>query len=179
MTNAKRKQVVEDELDRLETEYGSCEHVEKSWSVTPEAYQQFADRFETGAIGGAGVWITNEDGEVLLVRNEGDDGWSDPGGKAEPGESFAEAAVREVEEETGVQCAIDGLLQIHVIEIVDDSNSHQPPLFDLIAIFEGSYVEGEPERAVGEIADVRWWDRHPEQLLYEELADFPVPAAEQ
>jgi len=43
-----------------------------------------------------------EAGRVLLVHHNGFGKWVPPGGHIEPGESFAEAAVREVKEETGL-----------------------------------------------------------------------------
>ena len=42
--------------------------------------------------------------EVLVVHRPRYDDWSLPKGKLEPGESFEDAAVREVEEETGIVC---------------------------------------------------------------------------
>ena len=42
--------------------------------------------------------------EVLVVHRPRYDDWSLPKGKLEPGESFEDAAVREVEEETGIRC---------------------------------------------------------------------------
>jgi 8-oxo-dGTP pyrophosphatase MutT (NUDIX family) len=44
--------------------------------------------------------------EVLVVHRPRYDDWSFPKGKAEPGESDEECAVREVEEETGLRCAL-------------------------------------------------------------------------
>ena len=41
------------------------------------------------------------DGEMLLVKEPDDGGWSLPGGWADVGETLAEAAVREVREESG------------------------------------------------------------------------------
>ena len=46
------------------------------------------------------------DWQVLLVHRPRYDDWSLPKGKAEPGESDEETACREVQEETGYQCAL-------------------------------------------------------------------------
>jgi 8-oxo-dGTP diphosphatase len=54
------------------------------------------------AAGGAVV----RDGKVLLVHRPRYDDWTLPKGKLDPGESFEDAALREVEEETGVRCAL-------------------------------------------------------------------------
>ena len=54
------------------------------------------------AAGGV-VWRAGPDGiEVLLVHREKYDDWSLPKGKLDPGESWEQAAIREVFEETGV-----------------------------------------------------------------------------
>ncbi len=59
------------------------------------------------AAGGV-VWRHGQDGiEVVLVhRPAPHDDWSLPKGKLEPGESFEEGALREVEEETGLRCEL-------------------------------------------------------------------------
>ena len=46
------------------------------------------------------------DGRVLLIHRERYDDWSLPKGKLEPGETWEEAALREVEEETGVRAEL-------------------------------------------------------------------------
>ena len=45
--------------------------------------------------------------EVLLVHRPKYDDWSFPKGKAEPGESDEDCALREVEEETGLRCELE------------------------------------------------------------------------
>ncbi len=47
----------------------------------------------------AAVWV---DGRVLLVRNSYNDYFSLPGGRLDQAESFAAAAARELQEETGI-----------------------------------------------------------------------------
>jgi 8-oxo-dGTP diphosphatase len=46
--------------------------------------------------------------EVLLVHRPAYDDWSFPKGKLEAGESEEDAAAREVEEETGLRCRLEG-----------------------------------------------------------------------
>jgi 8-oxo-dGTP diphosphatase len=50
--------------------------------------------------------ILVRDGRVLLVHRPTYDDWTFPKGKAEPGESDEDCAVREVEEETGLRCEL-------------------------------------------------------------------------
>ena len=59
------------------------------------------------AAGGV-VWRRNDAGEleILLVHRPRYDDWTVPKGKLEPGETHAAAAMREVEEETGLRCEI-------------------------------------------------------------------------
>ena len=46
------------------------------------------------------------DGEVAVVHRPRYDDWTLPKGKLDPAESFEEAALREVEEETGLLCRL-------------------------------------------------------------------------
>jgi 8-oxo-dGTP diphosphatase len=60
------------------------------------------DDDEVRAAGGLVV----RDGTVAVVHRPKYDDWSLPKGKLDPGESWEQAAVREVEEETGVRARI-------------------------------------------------------------------------
>jgi 8-oxo-dGTP pyrophosphatase MutT (NUDIX family) len=54
---------------------------------------------------GADALIRDPEGRVLLVRRADDRRWAMPGGWVDPGETPAEAAVREAREETGLVVA--------------------------------------------------------------------------
>ncbi len=57
---------------------------------------------EVNAAGG----VVIRDGEVCLVHRPRYDDWSLPKGKLDDGESFEDAALREVWEETGLRCTL-------------------------------------------------------------------------
>ncbi|UTF53695.1 NUDIX hydrolase [Natronosalvus rutilus] len=160
---------VESSIADLRGEYGEFDAVDKTWEHAPERYRRVRERADEEALGGAGVWLTNADGAVLLVRNEGDEGWGDPGGKREPDETYREAARRELREEAGVECEITGVLEVHVIEH-RSLEPDDPTVFDLIVIFAGEYAGGEPRARDGEIADVGWFSEPPSTVLYDEVA---------
>ena len=70
--------------------------------------------------GGVRVIVLDEENRILMVKHEHPERtvWMVPGGGIEEGESSAQAAVREVLEETGLQVEIGGLIW-HVEEVSD------------------------------------------------------------
>ena len=66
---------------------------------TPEEFEHFASQYRL--IHAAGGIVQNEKQEILMIFRL--DKWDFPKGKVEAGEEYAEAAVREVEEETGLK----------------------------------------------------------------------------
>jgi len=99
---------------------------------------------------GAGV-VCLRGGEVLLVKRGkpprlGE--WSIPGGRQEMGETIAQAALRELAEETGVAAELLGL-----IDVVDAfSGDRQMVLID----FAARWIAGEPV-AGDDAADARFF----------------------
>lgn len=59
-----------------------------------------------------GAVVTNDAGELLLVQRADSGVWLYPTGWADIGYSAAEVAVKEVGEETGIECEVDRLLMV-------------------------------------------------------------------
>ena len=77
--------------------------------LSPEpqvAFETFAEQMEW--VEAAGGVVENEQGEVVMIRRN--ERWDLPKGHRELGESFAECAAREAEEETGVKVSEVGEL---------------------------------------------------------------------
>ncbi|KMK77023.1 NUDIX hydrolase [Alkalihalobacillus pseudalcaliphilus] len=61
----------------------------------------------------AGGCVKNEKGQILLHKRKDNKKWSFPGGAIELGESAEEAALREIQEETGYQVKTTDLIGIY------------------------------------------------------------------
>jgi 8-oxo-dGTP pyrophosphatase MutT (NUDIX family) len=57
------------------------------------------------------VAVVNDEGALLVIHRS--DNWAFPGGTMDLGESLVTAAVREIKEETGIDCEITGLVGIY------------------------------------------------------------------
>ncbi|MBT0774146.1 NUDIX domain-containing protein [Kineosporia sp. J2-2] len=99
--------------------------------------------------------VVNEVGEILLQRRRDTGQWALPGGAQDIGESAAQCAVRECEEETGIIAEVTGFLGVysnpsHIVAYTDGEVRQQ---FEVAYI--GRPIGGEP--TINDEADgVRW-----------------------
>ena len=86
------------------------------------------------------------DGKVLLGQRTGGAGaglWSLPGGMVETGERTAEAALRELTEETGVVASVIGLAD--VVEVIIPDAAGKIRNHAVITVYAGHWISGEGE----------------------------------
>ncbi len=106
----------------------------------------------------AAIAIVPHAGKVLLVRraNPPDPGhWGFPGGKIEPGETYMDAAIRELAEETTVRA--EALRAIDTLDvIVRDENGDLKFHYVLVAVL-CRFIDGTPV-AGDDVHDAGWFD---------------------
>src|SRR3954453_20671071 len=113
----------------------------------------------TSLVPSANVVVTNDDGDILLIRRSDNGNWALPGGAMDIGESLPDAAVRETAEETGIDVEITGLVGIftdprHVILYTSDGEVRQ----EFSVVFTARVIGGEPTPS-DESREVRWVTR--------------------
>jgi 8-oxo-dGTP diphosphatase len=96
--------------------------------------------------------VVIDDDRLLLVRRgrgRAQGAWAVPGGRLQDGELLAEAVVRELHEETGIEGVCGNL--IGVLELLDGEGPHQVVLAHLVTLMEAT----EPV-AGDDAAEARW-----------------------
>lgn len=100
--------------------------------------------------------VTIKNGRILLIRRAFEPGagkWSIPGGLVEVGERLSEAAVRETEEETGLQ--IEVLELINVFDMIDPDGDGKTRYHYVLVDFLSKPVGGR-ERSSEEVTELKW-----------------------
>lgn len=101
------------------------------------------------AAGGV-VWRRAADGalEVLVVHRPRYDDWSLPKGKLDGGESAEAAALREVEEETGLRCSLGR--ELPTVRYVDHHGDEKRARYWAMQPIGGSFTPND------EVDEARW-----------------------
>jgi len=115
-----------------------------------------------------GIYIVNDKGQVLLGKRKGSHGdgeFSTPGGHLEFGESFEEAAKKEVLEETGLEIGKIELFNVrNTLRYTKSDNKHYVTLSVKTKHLGGEVEVMEPDKHES-------WDWY-------EVNDLPTPFAE-
>lgn len=124
--------------------------------------------YPTHPIPGVGIVVRKDDCVLLIQRgNPPRRGhWSLPGGVLEIGETWREAAVREVREECGIEIALGEIVDVVDIIVRDDAERAQ--YHYAIVDFAADFVSG-TLRAASDVWDARW-------VSPDELLKFELPA---
>ncbi|QUQ70447.1 NUDIX hydrolase [Kutzneria sp. CA-103260] len=104
------------------------------------------------------AFVLDDAGRLLMIRRTDNDRYAIPGGGHEVGETVAQAVVREVAEETGIDVEVTGVIGIysnpaHVIAY-DDGEVRQ----EFSICFRATPTGGQP-RTSSESSEVEWVTR--------------------
>lgn len=174
-------------LDRLRGDQGDLPVVPGEVELPPEPFTDLRERCEGGFTGSAYAWVVREPADappvagalpddagldrehvLLVVGREAEEAtWGLPGGGRESGESYAEAAAREVREEAGVDAAIGSPFLAHRVR-------HRPAdggdavdavvLHTLWVCFDATYDGGHLEVQPDEVRGAAWFADPPPRL---------------
>jgi 8-oxo-dGTP diphosphatase len=111
---------------------------------------------------GSALLVRDEANRILLGQRNKDPqrgSWVIPGGKIHAFESIADAAARELQEETGLKVEVGN--QFRVYEIVNPPNEHRIVIYSWAKVIEGT------PRASDDLSEVKFFPM-------EELGDVPV-----
>jgi 8-oxo-dGTP pyrophosphatase MutT (NUDIX family) len=111
----------------------------------------------------AGAAVFDEAGRLLLGRHVDDGLWATIGGSMEPGESPAEAALRELLEETGLTAGILGIVGVYGGPHFEVTYPGGARVAYVVTMYACQYLGGEPTPQRDELREIGWFG--PEQAV--------------
>lgn len=181
MSSDKNADFVRDEIDSFQAEYGDVPIETNRHSVSSDAFEDVIERVRNGYVGGAYVWVvrspedapplsdsmpadaTGNRQRVLMILNRGCEKWDLAGGGREEEETFEDAAIREVKEETNIDCTLSDLFFLyHDIATTENRDERVHTLF---VFFDGRYEDGEIAVQGSELNGAAWFAEPPARML--------------
>ncbi|MFC7074042.1 NUDIX hydrolase [Halovenus rubra] len=174
------KGTVESRFERLDKRYGIDYQEAETVTVDPGDFEEERRKSRNGYIGSSYVWIVRQPEQanpltesmsddvhvqqrVLMILGRGGTAWGIPGGGRKQDETFEEAALREVREETSIECTIEDCFGTRHERRT--SPDHDAVLHNLRVVFEGEYAGGSISVQPGELNGAAWRVRRP-QLVH-------------
>lgn len=174
------REEVERRKARFLSEYDGVPVREEHEEVPADIFPELRDLAVEGYTGGGYVWVVRDPQEtaplaesmpgdieererVLMILSRGTNRWGLPGGGRECGETYEEAAAREVSEETGIECSIVEPFLIRQ-RISVSKGDHDERLHTLWVFFDGHYEGGTIRVQPGELNGAAWFADPPERM---------------
>lgn len=175
------RESVERRLERLQDEYGEVPVEKITEAIPADEFAEAREHARNGYTGGAYAWVVRapeqtaeltesmpddvEDGRrVLLILGRGGTKWGLAGGGREDGETYEEAAVREVAEETSVECELTDLFLLRRMRW-ESAGDHEEVLHGLYVFFDAAYGGGHIAIQPGELNGAAWFADPPARML--------------
>jgi 8-oxo-dGTP diphosphatase len=175
-THINREQVSR-RVERLDDEYGIEYREDETVTVDPAGFPEEIELSRNGYDGSSYVWIVrppadaspltesmpdhagNDRDRVLMILGRGGDQWGIPGGGREGEETYEAGALREVREETNIDCEIRDLFGVHHERRT--APGYDEVLHNLRVVFEGRYQDGHIAIQPGELDGAAWLAERP------------------
>lgn len=111
------------------------------------------------------VLVFDEQGRVLLVRSADSRKWTTPGGMIEPGESPADAAVREMWEETGLKVELTRIIGVFGGSLFTGVYDNGDEISWVATVFEARVKSGKPRPDLDETLELDYFTREETERL--------------
>ncbi len=103
------------------------------------------------------VLVLDDERRLLLVRHVEGDVWTTPGGAVEPEETPADAAVREMWEETGLAVELTGVLGVYGGPAFTTAYANGDRVSFAMTAFTARILSGDPRPDGVETLELRWF----------------------